>query len=125
LQNLPPGSNLDTATANVAKSWLTQDPNAASQWIDTLPQGSARDGAVTQIIATVGKNDPAAAFNWAVSIGNETTRDAQVVKLATQWSKQNPAAAASAIQNALGNLSGLTADQQASLQKLAAKAPVP
>jgi hypothetical protein len=125
LQSLPEGSDLNTATANVAKSWLTQDPNAASQWINTLPQGDARDSAVTQLISSVGQNDPASAFNWAVSIGNETTRNTQVVKLATQWSNQNPAAAATAAQNALNNLTGLTNAQQTNLQKIVAKAPAP
>jgi len=125
LPSLSEGTYLDTATANVAKSWLSQDPNAASQWINTLAPGSARDGAVSQIISTVGSSDPAGAFNWALSLGNETTRATQVVKLATQWSKQNPAAAATAAQNALGNLSGLTTDQQTALQKIVTKATTP
>ncbi len=125
LQNLPAGKSLDTATGNVAKSWLTQDPQAASQWINTLSPGSARDAAVAQIISTVGENNPADAFNWAITIDNQTTRNTQIVKLASQWSKQNPAAAAAAAQNALQNLTGLTAEQQAALQKVIGKAPVP
>jgi hypothetical protein len=125
LQSLPEGSDLNTATANVAKSWLTQDPNAASQWIDTLPQGSARDSAVTQLISSVSQNDPASAFNWAVTLGDPATRNTQVVKLATQWSNQNPAAAGVAAQNALNNLSGLTNAQQTNLQKIVTKASGP
>jgi len=118
LQSLPSGGTANTATANVAKSWLAQDPNAASQWINTLPQGPARDSAVTQIISMVGGNDPAGAFNWAVSLGDPATRNTQVAKLAAQWSNSNPAAAAAAAQTALGNLTGLTSGQQATLQKV-------
>jgi hypothetical protein len=121
---MSPGDDLNNATANVAKSWLQQDPNAASQWVDTLPQGSAKDAAINQIITSVGTNDPASAFTWATSISDPTARDAQVVNVATQWSKQNPTAAANAAQNALSNLSGLSDAQQTSLQKIAQKAPV-
>ncbi len=116
---------MNTATANVAKSWLVQDPNAASQWINTLPPNAARDAAVTQIISTVGGSDPAAAYNWALSIGNETSRNTQVVKLATQWSNVSASAAAVAAQSALTNLPNLTAAQQTSLQKVVNKAAGP
>jgi hypothetical protein len=122
LQSMSPGGDLDQATGKVAQSWLQQDPNAASQWVDTLPQGAAKDAAINQMITSVGANDPAAAFNWAVTLSDPIAKNAQVVNLATQWAKQNPTAAAAAAQNALGNLTGLTDAQTASLQKIAAKA---
>jgi hypothetical protein len=117
------GTTLNTVTATVARNWLNQDPQAATQWINTLPPGASRDNAVEQIISTVGQNDPASTLAWALSIGDPSARNAQVVQLATQWSGQNPAAAAAAAQNALNNLTGLTTVQTSALQKVAAQAP--
>lgn len=125
IANIPAGPELDTATSTVAGSWLISDPNSALQWVNTLPQGSAKDAAINQIITIVGKNDPGTAYNWAVTMSDPAVRNDQAVSLATHWSNQNPAAAATAAQNALGNLSGLTPDQQAALQSIAAKASAP
>jgi hypothetical protein len=121
LSNIPPGSELDTATSKVAGSWLTSDPNSASQWISTLPQGSAKDAAINQIITIVGKNDPGSVYNWAITISDPIARNDQVVSLATQWSSQNPSAAATAAQNALLNLTGLTQEQQNALRAIVGK----
>jgi hypothetical protein len=117
------GATLNTVTATVARNWLNQDPQAATQWINTLPPGAPRDNAVEQIISTVGQSDPASVYNWALSIGDPSARNAQVVKLATKWSSQNPTAAAAAAQNALNNLTGVTQAQTLELQKIAAQAP--
>jgi hypothetical protein len=125
LANLPPSAGIVTATNDVAKSWLNQDPASATQWINTLPQGNARDGAVTQIISVISKNDPAAAYTWAASITNQGNRNRQIVNLTTQWSAQNPAAAATAAQSALSNLTGLTVAQRTNLQKVVDKAAAP
>ncbi|MGA2051720.1 MAG: hypothetical protein ABSH19_00270, partial [Opitutales bacterium] len=117
------GTTLNSVTATVAQNWLNQDPQAATQWINTLPPGAPRDNAVEQIISTVGQSDPASVYNWALSIGDPSTRNAQVVKLAAKWSSQNPTAAAAAAQNALNNLTGVTHAQTLVLQKIAALAP--
>jgi hypothetical protein len=117
------GTTLNTVTATVARNWLNQDPQAATQWINTLPPGAPRDNAVEQIVSTVGPSDPASAFAWALSIGSQSARNTQVVNLATQWSNQNPTAAAAAAQNALNNLTGVSDAQTIALQKVAAQAP--
>jgi len=122
LDSLPPGADFNSATKNVAQNWLRQDPDTASDWIGTLPSGTARDGAVTQLISTIKNNDPATAFNWALTLGDPNTRNSNTVNLATAWSAKDPAAAATAAQNALSNLTGLTTAQQTSLQKIVQKA---
>jgi hypothetical protein len=92
-------SNLRTqALRTTAESWLTRDPAAATQWINSflqsLPQADfRRDGSLLGISQGMARNDPQAAMNMASGIGDSNLRTEAQKNVVEQWSKKDPAAA--------------------------------
>jgi hypothetical protein len=89
-----------SAVGSAVSAWLTQDEQAASQWVSSLPPSQARDAGATQIVTQALKNDPTTAFNWASSIGNAAQRNTQISRVINQWATKDPAAATAAVQTA-------------------------
>jgi hypothetical protein len=95
-------SNLRTqALKTTAESWLTRDPAAATQWINSfatqlqsLPQADfRRDGSLLGISQGMARNDPQAAMDMASGIGDSNLRTEAQKNVVEQWSKKDPAAA--------------------------------
>jgi hypothetical protein len=92
-------SNLRTqALRTTAESWLTRDPAAATQWINSflqsLPQADfRRDGSLLGISQGMARNDPQAAMDMASGIGDSNLRTEAQKNVVEQWSKKDPAAA--------------------------------
>jgi hypothetical protein len=81
-------------------NWIKQDPQAASEWINSLPPSSTRDGAITQLISVEGKNDLPTAFAWAGTITSPYAQSNAYSAVLQEWAKRDPAAATAAVQSA-------------------------
>jgi len=113
LADFPPGSIVAGATNVVLSNWIKQDPQGASQVIDTMPASSARDSAITQLINVEGKNDLPTAFAWAATISNGNVQNNAYNTVLQEWAKRDPSAASAAVQSA--NVSDA---QRASMQRV-------
>jgi len=88
------------AIASIARNWLAQDAQAASQWINTLPTGPARDSAVKILVATQATNDPATALNWAITESSPSSRLQDINDVLVSWARSDLPAAIAAMQAA-------------------------
>ncbi len=69
------------------------DPDAASQWMQSLPEGDTKDMLSEIISGPMAKNHPQAAFDITAGIGDSNRRTKAQKNVVEQWSKKDPAAA--------------------------------
>jgi len=90
------------ATHVLAKTWLAQDPQAATAWMQTLPPDGdgIRNAAIGELITAQVNKDPATTLQWANLITTDETRTNAIQRVVTTWAKTDPTAALNALQSA-------------------------
>ena len=88
-------SNLrNEAQGSVAIAWMSHDPAAAIQWMQSLPEGQTKDSALQGFIYHYqNNNNPQAAFDMATGIGDTGKRTEQELNAARWFFDHDPAAA--------------------------------
>ncbi len=78
----------------IVRSWVRQDPYAASEWLARQPLGAGRDAAAELLISTVVEDDPESAFDWALTIESEEARIRHASEAVKYWIQREPATVA-------------------------------
>jgi hypothetical protein len=92
LSQIPPGSALDSATAEVATAMAESGApkNQLAAWIGGLPEGSARLEALDGFYSEWGRSDPSAALTEVARLKG-ADRSAALTSLVNSWAGEDPA----------------------------------
>jgi len=70
------------ATSTLSATWVKQDPQAFTTWIDGLPAGDVRDAAIQQLVSSAqATKNPAGVLQWVNTVSNPQTKAALLQKL--------------------------------------------
>jgi len=95
VQHLPAGADRTNTLGEALRLWVSNNPKAASAWIDRLEPSPELDAGVTalatlpQLIAV----HPEVALSWAESIDNPGQRSNALTAILRQWGAADPVAA--------------------------------
>ncbi len=107
-------SQQDFAINTISRTWISQDPAAASTWISTLPSSPARDTAVLNLLrGAPGSYDMSTGMAWAASVSAAGAQNLAYNTVIQQTARTDPDAALAAVASA-----NLTADQRAQLNQV-------
>jgi hypothetical protein len=82
------------AETEVARAWMSHDPAAAIQWMQSIPVGQTKDSALQGFIYHYqNNNNPQAAFDMASGIGDTGKRTEAELNAARWFFDRDPAAA--------------------------------
>ena len=73
--------------------WASENPAAATQWVQSLPEGAAKDRVSWRLSRKIAQNDPQAAFDIASGIGDFYQRTEAQKNAAGAMFSKDPAAA--------------------------------
>ena len=88
-----PGVTLTEKVAQQSQYWASENPAAATQWMQSLPEGAAKDRVSVRFSQKIAQNDPQAAFDIASGIGEFYQRTEAQKNAAEAMFSKDPAAA--------------------------------
>jgi hypothetical protein len=82
LSQFPTGTAQDNATSTVAATWIRQDPQAFTVWLNAQPPGDVRDTAIAQLASSSqATKDPAGVMAWVNTVSNPQTKASLIRQL--------------------------------------------
>lgn len=93
----------------IVRTWVREEPQIASQHLNSMPAGDARDTAVATLINASYRRDPAVSFEWAKSLSDPLTLQGSMAKILPIWAERDLEASTNAITQA--GFDQQTADQ--------------
>lgn len=81
------------AVSELMGTWIQQDSEAASLWVNQQPQGEVRDAAARALIHEIKESSPSDAWAWASSLHSPSLRKQTQDEVMQAWHQANPAAA--------------------------------
>jgi hypothetical protein len=68
VEEMGEGPARSEAMTGLTERWMSRDPLALSEWLNTLPPGESRHAAVSRFAGLLVKSDPEAAARWAETL---------------------------------------------------------
>lgn len=87
------------ALGNIFSTWMNQNPEAASAWLDKQPAGAAKDRGIEHLVNDQSRNDPETAALWALQISMEDKQRNSLTSVIYQWGEKSPEAARDWVQS--------------------------
>lgn len=92
LKTAPAGMEGDLASSagELARTWASEDPTAASKWAAQLPPGQSRDQGLKAVVSSWVQYDAVAAAQWLGTLEAGSSRDAAIEPLVEQVRGSDP-----------------------------------
>ena len=75
LNQFPDPTTQLAATSTLSATWVKQDPQAFTTWLDSLPAGDVRDTAITQLVSSSqATKNPVGVLQWVNTVSNPQTK---------------------------------------------------